>query len=84
MINSSHILENHVISNTIIPESSPIKLYTDQINIIFPGIDDMYGQQKGVYLKTSKIDVNNLVIENGRTILRAGIGLTFYVDTNSS
>jgi len=43
MVNNSDILKDHVISNILIPESSPIQLYTDKVGILFPGMDDVYG-----------------------------------------
>ena len=42
---------NILLNASLIPDKSPISLYTDKIQILFPYINNTYPGHKGMYIK---------------------------------
>ena len=79
-------LLNVTISNKNLNSSSlPIQLNTSAINILFPGIYDFYGPNKGIYIQVaSSSSFSHVYVRGGRFIGEISLSLRFFVDKDSS
>jgi hypothetical protein len=69
-----------VIDDSKIPESSPIRLISDKLKLILPGLANKYGDNKGVYLKLNNVISKNILIVSSRLVINIGFDISLIVD----
>ena len=74
-----------VVDNGMVPASVPLKLLTTGMDILFPDIIDVYGLDKGLYIKLA-LDMTDpkCFVRNGRLVLFLDTTISMYVDQDSS
>lgn len=84
IINDSTLLSSFLISDSLLPKSSPVHLYSDQLAILLPQLSQKYGKNKGVYLRMDNVLCKQVVVSMGRMVIHLGLLLDFIVDPDST
>ena len=71
-----------ILSDKNVPDSSPVRLYTDSLVLLFPGLQ-VFTKSLGMYIQvTSKGSGPGLSIRGGRIQGILDIGMSLFVDTS--
>jgi len=75
---------NTTINHDVVPESFPIQLNTNGMDILFPGISKVFGSNKNVDVLVNITSIGEIVINN--TLLDSDLNITldFLVETNNT
>lgn len=68
------------LSDKDVPDSSPVRLYTDSLVLLFPGLQS-FDKPRGLYIQaTSKGTGPGITIRGGRIVSVVDLGVKLFVD----